>query len=137
MMFNFYSYMEEFERRVIIKGIEIGSLGKKEQVSVRNGSLSKSRFGRVVGRRMPYREVCVLDYYGLMKKTDGFFDLLAEVKKDFYGKQVKSLTVDVVHFATVHFEKVVKLAPDLAVGFLEFKKTLLTLRGFSHTYGEV
>jgi hypothetical protein len=100
-MFDFKRYMEEFEKEVVIEGIKQGRLSKVEPVPVRNGRLEKERFGRVIGTFISSDICMVLDYYGLWKKTQGFINLLAEVREELDGGQVKSLSVPVVRLLQI------------------------------------
>lgn len=135
-MNQFYEYMIQFESRVILEGVKKNCLGKVEKIPLRSGKLTKQRFGKFMGTVLSTPQVCVIDYYGLLKKSSGFWDLASETRKNFSGKQVKSIEVPVVHFASVRIEKVATLAPDLVTWFPIFKKRILDARGFHHGYGE-
>lgn len=135
-MNSFARYIANLEERVILEGAKQGCLGKVEKVPVRNGKLSRSDFGKLVGVRLQKEEVYVVDYYGLMKKSDGFWNLVSRTREQYSGKQVKSVDALVVHFASIRIEKVAALAPDLVAGFPSFKKAVLDARGFDHRYGD-
>ena len=135
-MFEFKKYMEEFEKEVVISGVKQGRLSKVESVPVRNGRLEKEKFGRAIGTFIDSEICMVLDYYGLRKKTQGFINLLVEVREELSGGQVKSLNVPVVHFASIRVDTVETIAPDLVSGFPKFKKMILDMRGFCHRYGK-
>ena len=55
----------------------------------------------MVGGMIKSSEPFALDYYGYLKKSTGFFDLVSEIKKEFDVGQIKSLEVMVVHFASL------------------------------------
>ena len=133
-MTSFIDYREEFERKVIIAGIEQNCLGKSERVSANSGRLSAKPFGDKMGVEVNTDIVCAIDYYGHIKKSNGFGNMMRGLRKRFFGKQIKFVRVIVVHFASIRLEKIAKLAPDLIAKFPKFKKEILDARGFVHNY---
>jgi hypothetical protein len=132
-MIEFHEYLTRFEEEVIARGIREGCLGKIELVPARLGRLSSTPFGDKVGLLIENSFPFAVDYYGHYKKTSGVVLLIQEIAQEL-GKQVGSVSAPVVHFASIRIEKVAKLAPELVVGFTKYKKELLDLRGFEHSY---
>jgi hypothetical protein len=128
---EFYAYMNLFEDLVVSRGVDLGILGALSKVSVRSGALSGQRFGRVMGKECNSDKLFAIDYYGLIKKSRGFFALASGVSP---GQQVKSIEVPLVYFAAIRIEQIAQIWPDLVSGFPRFKKLVLDSRGFNHSY---
>jgi len=122
----FDSYMTLFESDVIEVGIKRGLFSRQEFVPMRDGRLSRTMFGRVLGTRVRSSHPFAVDYYGLMKKSTG---LLAQVGMA-TGVQVKMVETVVVHFASVRIESIAFLAPKLVQDFPIFKQLVLQWRRF-------
>jgi len=131
---TFAEYMGRFEVQVIAKGIDVGCLGKKEIISVRDGKLAASPFARKMGRLVPHSAPFAVDYYGYVKKSNGLLAYIGETQREFSGAQIKGIPAAVVHFAAIRVEKIAKLAPELVADFPRFKKEILDARGFQHKY---
>jgi len=122
---RFKEYLTEFEQKVIVQGVVNTILGRPEMVAVRNGKLSKTPYGRLVGGEIPTDVLMSIDYYGLTKRSTGF----GAIVRDIDG-QVRILESQVVHFASIRIENVAELAPELVAEFPAFKQKLLRERGF-------
>ncbi len=122
---RFKDYLTEFEEKVIVQGVEKNILGRPEMVAVRNGKLSKTPYGRLVGGVISTDVLMAIDYYGLTKKSLGF----SAIVRDIDG-QVRILESQVVHFASIRIENVAELATELVAEFPAFKHKLLKERGF-------
>jgi hypothetical protein len=132
MGFDFYRYMDDLESKVISEGARKGMLGKAEKVSIRNGRLASRRFGRIMRvKALSLPLAMAIDYYGLMKKSDGFWAMVSALRDQFKGQQLKSVEALVVHFAALRIETVAELAPHLVADFPTFKKQVLMARGFT------
>lgn len=123
---KFRQYLHDFEERVIIKGIEDGTFNKEMMVPVRRGKLSSTKFGQLLGDQFIYDGVAVIDYYGLLKKSVGFVVKLNSVE----GIEAKAAMAIVIHFAAIKDSNIVKLEPELMIGFPEFKEYLIKIRSF-------
>jgi len=123
---EFESYMTLFEREVVADGVTLRVLGRPELVPVRNGRLSRTMFGRVLGARVRSDEQFALDYYGLLKKSTGLIQQVETVT----GMQIKMIETTVVHFASIRIEAVASLAPNLVKEFPIFKGLVLQWRRF-------
>jgi len=123
---EFRAYLHDFEEQVIIKGVEDGIFGKQMMISARRGKLDSTKFGQLLGSQFEYTESIVIDYYGLLKKSTGFVAKLNSVE-EIEAKAAKAM---IVHFASVKDAHIVKLAPDLIVGFPPFKEYLIKVRNF-------
>ncbi len=119
-------YLIDFEEQVIIQGLQAGIFGRKIMIPVKRGRLYKSEFGDFVGATFTCENAFVIDYYGLLKKSTGFAQLL----KSYEDIEVKRVRVPVAHFASIKIEHIADLAPDMVVEFPTFKKHLVKLRGF-------
>ena len=122
---EFAEYLGEFEIAVICKGVLNGMFGKKEMVPTRNGRLSRTPVGRLIGSNIKYSDPLAIDYYGHMKKSTGFYEMLTEIKT-----QVRMIECNVVHFASIKIEEIVEISPGLVAKFPVFKKQMLKRRGF-------
>jgi len=123
---EFDEYLTLFENSIIVAGVEIGMLGKSELVPSREGKLSRTPFGRKIGMRVENDFPLSIDYYGHMKKTTGFYEMLKEVGE----AQVRMVECIVVHFASIKIEQIVEIQSDMVAGFPVFKKQMLRERGF-------
>lgn len=123
---DFRNYLHNFETEVIIKGIEDRTFGKEMMVSARRGKLDSTKFGQLLGSQFEYTAPVVIDYYGLIKKSTGFITKLNSVE-EIEAKAAKAL---IVHFASIKDAHIVKLAPDLILGFPPFKEYLIKVRNF-------
>jgi hypothetical protein len=119
-------YLEDFENKVILPGLEQNLFGRKIKVQVKGGKLRNSDFGKFVGLEFKEKKPVAIDYYGLVKKSTGF----ARKLKQYEDLDVKAARIPVVHFAAVKIEHITDLAPELLAGFAAFKKHLVKLRGF-------
>lgn len=127
------TYMIDFESAVIT-GIEQGVLGAKKMVPAYPGKLAKRRIGRTLGVEIRSDLIAVIDYYGYMKKSSGFFKQLKQIREEQVGKQLKMVEASTVHFNSVRLEVIAKIAPNLVEGFGDFKKAVLDAREFNHNY---
>lgn len=123
---DFRNYLHDFEEQVIIKGIEDGVFGKQMMISARRGKLESTKFGQLMGSHFEYTESMVIDYYGLIKKSTGFVVKINSVE-EIEAKAAKAM---IVHFASIKDAHIVKLAPDLILGFPPFKEYLIKVRNF-------
>lgn len=133
-MKNFAEYLRRFELSVCESGATKGLIGRDESVSVSACRLEKHKFGHLMGRRIESDVPFAVNYYGYIKKSEGFFVYLKAVRNSAPRIQIKSLTVPVINFASIKLEKMAKLAPKLLVDFAVFKKAILDARGFNHSY---
>ena len=94
---------------------------------IANGNLDNTQFGMFVGNRFEYDKPLVIDYYGMLKKSSGFF-----IAKEKYAKEaeINRLLSNVIYFASIKIEHIVDTCKDLAVDFPGFKNYLVDLRGF-------
>ena len=127
--FNFAKYQSRFEEEVICKGVEKGLIGKLHQVNVRMGKFAYTKYARVVGEKINCDIPFALDYYGYLKRSTGFLDIIEDREP---LRQVKSIQTTVVFFASLKIEEIACITMDqyLRGGFSEFKKEVLYWRGF-------
>ena len=130
---EFSRYLATFEEEVVYAGIVKDKLGVKELVSVRNGKLARTNFGRSIGCVLPWEVPAALDYYGHFKKSLGFLSHAAEQAEYYRGKQVHLLRTTVVHFASIRIEQVAQISNNsfLTAGFPDFKRAILVRRGYT------
>jgi hypothetical protein len=123
---HFKEYLARLEQKVIIPGILKETFTKRRMVSVKNGKLEFTEFGKMIGAEFSCQVVCAIDYYGLVKKSSSFMDS--------YTRQesivIKAVEVPVVYFASLKIEHVNEFCEELVKDFPRFKKQLLQLRGF-------
>ena len=123
---EFRNYLHVFEMQIIIKGIEGKTFGKEMMVSARRGKLDSTKCGLLMGSQFESAGPVVIDYYGLIKKSTGFVAKLNSVEEI----EAKAARAVIVHFASIKDAHIVKLAPDLIVGFPPFKEYLIKVRNF-------
>ena len=126
---DYKAYITSFENRVIIPGAVNSRFGKEGMVTLKNGKLYNTAFGKFIGNLLECEEILAIDYYGHIKKSSGMLKVIENYK----GIEVKSIMVPVVYFASVKNEDITALAPELMDGFPLFKKQLIELRGFKTT----
>jgi len=120
-------YLDLFEKNIVVAGIENNLIEVKDvMVPVKDGRLDITDFGKFLNNWFDYSSVLVIDYYGLLKKSKGFYDKCAS----YNDIEIRRLKSPIVHFASIKIEDVVNLDKSLAVDFVGFKKYLVALRGF-------
>lgn len=135
---NFLKYMSRFEDEVICEGVKRGIIGKQMLVNVREGKFSCTKFARYMGNHLNFSTPFVLDYYGYLKRSEGFADLVREKKNQIKDRQIKCVQAKVVFFAALKIEEIAEITSDqyLRSGFSEFKKIILHWRGFEKRKGK-
>lgn len=123
---DFRKYLEKFESKVVVGGIEGGMFDKISMVPVRKGKLDKTTFGDTLGTQFEYDKPAAIDYYGLIKKSTGLVDQVSSN----HELQVRAVKAPIVHFASIKIEWISDLAPDLVRDFPKFKKKIVSLRRF-------
>ncbi len=93
-------------------------------------------FGRKMGSVVDSDLCFAIDYYGLVKKSRGFLNMVSELSSDIPVSQIKSIAGTTVYFAAIRMESIAVYAPDLVSDFPWFKKAVLDARGFNHGYGK-
>jgi len=123
---NNKEYLNSFENRIIIPGLEKKMFCKEGMVTLKNGKLANTAFGKFIGNLLECEEILAVDYYGHIKKSKGLLDMVEKYK----GIEIKSVLVPVVYWASIKNEDIAMLAPDLLDNFPLFKSFLIDLRGF-------
>lgn len=135
MDIRFDYYLTAIEDVFIERGVKLGVFAKTEMVPIRMGKLAKTRFGNKIGHTIPSDEIFVVNYYGHLKKSDGFRRLVRQRQHDFQGKQIKMIKAIVVHFSSIRMEMLADLTrttaeSEVVVLYPKFKKELVRLRSF-------
>lgn len=123
--------VEVFENQVIIKGLEMGVFERSFDISIRDDKLTRTHFGASMGGSIDTDQILVIDYYGYSKKSTGFIELAKRRKE--VDEEVKMLESNVVFFASIKIEHIVKINradPHLLVLFTKLKDEILVRRGF-------
>lgn len=123
---NNKEYLNSFENRIIIPGLEKKMFCKEVMITLKNGKLANTAFGKFIGNLLECEEILAVDYYGHIKKSKGLLDMVEKYK----GIEIKSVLVPTVYFASVKNEHITELAPHLLNDFPLFKAYLIQLRGF-------
>ena len=123
------TYLNKFEEKVIIPLVLNGSTAKEGMITLKNGKLANTNFGKFLGGMLVCDKPLAIDYYGHIKKSTGIIDVV----KKYNGIEIKSIKVPVVYWASIKNEDILNLAPELMDGFPLFKKHLIDLRGFKTT----
>lgn len=127
--FDYAEYRDSFEDKVIKASLnhnDHGSVFKKRKVPAKKGKLYNTEFVGFVGDMFNCEDPIAIDYYGFFKKSSGFIEKM----DSFEDIEVKSMLVPVAHFASIRIEIISDLAPELIINFSDYKKYLLSLRGF-------
>jgi len=129
-LMDFKNFMKKFEKEVLLQGIASGHFRKEEEISIRPGKLSMSKFGRVMGQIIDSDEIFVIDYYGLQKKSRGFFDRCESIQRHTKNGQVKKIRAPVVHFGSIKIETLASITKDVEFlgNFLIFKNEIISIR---------
>lgn len=129
---NFLKYLNKFELEVICSGVKQNIIGKDLQVNTREGRLACTKYARFLGLRVNSDVPFVIDYYGYLKRSNGFINLLREEKEAIINRQIKSIKTRVVFFAALKIEEIAEITSSqyLKGGFSEFKDHILYWRGF-------
>lgn len=129
---NFVKYLRKFENEIIREGVLRGIIGSAKLITCRPLPFDSSRFAREMGKYLPYEESMVIDYYGYYKKSKGFFSYAESLSQGNNDRQVKSITSNVVHFASLKIEDIalINSNPYLVSKYVEFKRMVLEKRGF-------
>jgi hypothetical protein len=131
---RFTQYMAEFEATVLATAVARGQLGKRENLPVRPGKLAKTGFGALMGQSFGSPVPFAVDYYGHLKRSHALLQEIDCVREQLCGKQVKTITCLVVHFASIRIEHIARLNPKLVGEFPQFKHEVLKSRGFKNNF---
>lgn len=123
---RFQELVLNFEKNIIVEGIKRKRFSRKKKIPTKNCKLSNRDFGKQVGHTIDTDIVLVIDYYGYLKRSRGFFQ---RVKKDPSLKEVRSY---IIYFASIKMEDVSAMTSSVAVmlDFPRLKNEILILRGF-------
>jgi hypothetical protein len=130
--FNFKKYLQQFELEVITSGVSRETIGKTMLVNVREGRFAYTKFARLLGERVASMTPFVVDYYGYLKRSEGFINLIRSKEEAIRNRQIKSIQTTIVFFAGLKIEEIAETTNNqyLKSRFTEFKKTILYWRGF-------
>jgi len=119
-------YNDRFGKEVIIAGFEMGVLEwRKRMVPLKDGKLDNTDFGKFLGNKFDYEKPLVIDFYGMQKKSSGFFKMASQE-----NMIIQAVETDIIYFAKIKPRNIFKLSKDLVPEFNLFKKFLLVLRAF-------
>ena len=129
---NFLKYLNKFETELVAKGVAEGIIGKDTLVNVREGKFACTKFARHLGTRVNSDVPFVIDYYGYLKRSNGFVDLIRSKEDSIRNRQIKSIYATVVYFASLKIEEIAEITSSqyLKSWFPEFKKDILYRRNF-------
>lgn len=129
-IFDFSGYRDRFERDIIERGLELGVFNTRGPVSVHRSRMAYTALAKKLGPSIKTYKIFAIDYYGYIKKSVGFIDSLHVQIGVLSGKQIKSIRVPIIHFASIKMEDIAEINQDMLKEFPKFKKTILKLRGF-------
>ena len=126
-----HPFIPKFEK-VLVEGFCRGVWDSRRYVPVRPGKLHKTILTSILGYSINTDIPLVVDYYGYLKKSEGFFEEARQLSKDYSGSQLKLIEVPIVFFASLKVEDVATVSGDhVFVGqFVALKQYLINLRGF-------
>lgn len=116
---QFFEYMYSFELALI----NVNDFWKPGVITSRECKLSTQKFGQLMGIRLDTDLNCVMDYFGLLKKSKGFFRE-ARLCTD------KNVPTRILHFQSIKIENLISLSPNLIEYFPTFKQIILDIRQF-------
>ena len=125
------NYLNKFEK-VIEAGVTQNIIGKDTLVNVREGKFACTKYARTLGERVNSEVPFVIDYYGYLKRSKGFINLIRDKEEAIRNRQIKCVHARVVYFASLKIEEIAEVTTSqyLRSGFSEFKKRILYWRGF-------
>jgi len=128
----FFKYLHIFETKFIPEGLRKGTLGKSWLISIRDGKLSGTAFGQLLGSTVDSVSLFALDYYGHIKKSKGLILYINSKLIALKGRQLKKVEAPIVHFASITIEDISEITEDplIITKFSEFKQILLKNRGY-------
>lgn len=124
------NYLKELEQKVILQGYSKGYFGKIRAISVKDGKLNDSSFGEAIGNVLDSDDPVAIDYYGLIKRSRGFYERLKSIEGGDGFLKIKSLNIPVIHFASIKMAHITEFAPELINNFHKIKTKIVSLRGF-------
>ena len=116
---TFFKYMYDFEQAMIVTQ----SVWRPDKVSKRACKLSRQEFGQLIGTCIKSNDNCVIDYFGLLKKSIGFHRV-ANSSSD------TNISTNLLYFQSIKIETLLTIDSHLMEYFPTFKKILLSIRGF-------
>jgi hypothetical protein len=127
---QFQTYLSDFEA-MVSEGIRTGQLGTCSRISINQGHLACSDFGKLMGLIIDDAEPFSLNYYGLKKFSYGLVGLIELARRESKGSQLRFVEVIEVSFASIRYEDIILLRPELVIRFMSFKSEVLKARGFN------
>ncbi len=128
----FFKYLHIFETEFVPEGLHKGILGKSWLISIREGKLSRTTFGQLLGTTVESTVPFALDYYGHIKKSKGLILYINSKLIALKGRQLKKVESTIIHFASITIEDISEITEDplIITKFSEFKQILLKNRGY-------
>jgi len=121
--FSFGHYLNAFEHKVIIPGIEQRLLGSIQDLPVWDNKLSGHDLRKLIGTRFKWTTPAIISYYEVEKRSTGFMEKAVIVSS--YCPTIKGPKVS---FSSIKVEHITKLAPELLECFTHFKSLLVAER---------
>ena len=123
-------FIHELEMEVMLPMVEAGKV-PLQRVSVRDGRLCSSAYGKALQKYIRTDVVMAVDYYGHIRKSGGFFDYFTDQRLKHSLKQIRVLSAPLIHFSSLKIEAVAEHGPDsLIAKFPKYKELILKLRGY-------
>lgn len=130
-MVRLASYLEDFERAVIVPGLSQGLFGKYRRVPIDPEFPPKIPWMHNI--LIQSTEIFAVDYYGLLKRSVELQEMIDVVtgKRRSLNGQVRAVEVPVVFFNSIRYQDILKIDPAFAVDFDEAKQAILELRNIA------
>jgi len=124
---HFRKLVDDFEKNIIVGGVLDKRFTKKADVSTKRNKLLSHDFGKIIGDVVDTKLVLAIDYYGYIKKSEGFLNKLNSM-----NPKPKGMRSYLIYFASIKMEDVVARTNDVRVmlDFPRLKNEILILRGF-------
>ena len=121
--FDLGKYMNAFEHKIVIPGLEQGLFGSVQDLPIWDNKLSGHKLRKLIGTRFKYEKPAIISYYDVEKRSTGFMAKALIVNE--FMTIVKGHKVS---FSSIKIEHIAQLDPELLECFAHFKALLVKER---------
>jgi hypothetical protein len=117
---QFFDYLHTLEHALVYRR----DLWRAQEVSKKDCKLSRQQFGQILGNSFECDFNCVIDYFGLLRKSTGFL-------REALCYTDTSVPTNILYFQSIKIETVLSVSPALVQYFPVCKEKILSIRGFN------
>ena len=118
---EFFDYLNHFEQNLVCHK----NLWRPDFVSRKDCRLSHQQFGQLLGTSFLSDFNCVIDYFGLLKKSSTF------LRQAHIDIDKKNIPTHLLYFQSITMEVLSTINSELLLYFPRFKKTIISIRNFA------